>query len=100
MSYEDQHTFYTSVQNDHPDVSYYKRDDISLVLSKGLALTVHVSPRNPIEYFSNWLLEYSKVQKKAKEEKLRDEKVAKMVEEHLEVLQEENARKEAAAKTA
>jgi len=54
-------TFYTSVQEDHPDVCYYQREDISLVISKGLAITVRSNPRSPIEYFSNWLLEYSKV---------------------------------------
>jgi hypothetical protein len=75
-------TFYTAIEKDHPDVSYYKREEISLILSKGLALTVQTNPRNPIEYFSQWLLEYSKVQKKAKDEKVNDELVGKMVDEH------------------
>ena len=54
-------TFYKSSSEDHPDVVYYNREDISLILSKGLAVTVREKPRSPIEYFSNWLLEYAKV---------------------------------------
>jgi hypothetical protein len=37
-----------------------------MILSKGLACTVREQPRNPIEFFANWLVEYNKVQKKAK----------------------------------
>ena len=47
-------------------MTYYKKEDISMVLSKGLATTMREQPRNPIEYFANWLTEYDKVQKKAK----------------------------------
>lgn len=45
-----------------------------MILSKGLATTVREQPRNPIEYFANWLTEYDKVQKKAKA-KVSEEKV-------------------------
>lgn len=46
-------------------MSYWKREDISLILSKGLSKTCQVKPPNPIEYFATWLLEYNKVQKQA-----------------------------------
>jgi len=57
---------YKNIQGEHPEMDYYKRDDISLVLSKGLAVTCRQKPRNPIEFFGNWLNEYAEVQKKAK----------------------------------
>jgi hypothetical protein len=61
MADEEQQTIYNSIQAEHPDVSYYKREDISLILSKGLATTVREQPRNPIEYFATWLQEYHNV---------------------------------------
>ena len=80
---------YDCIKNEHPDVSYYKREDISLILSKGLSVTVREKPRNPIEYFSNWLLEYSQVQKKAKEKANKNIEVAKLCAEHDKVLDQE-----------
>ena len=62
-----------------------------MVLSKGLANTVRANPRNPIEFFSNWLLEYSKVQKKANDIKVNNKEVAKLVDGHKEVLASEEA---------
>ena len=73
---------YESIRTEHPDVTYYKREDISLILSKGLSVTVREKPRNPIEYFSNWLLEYNQVQKKAREAQLQDREVSKLCFEH------------------
>lgn len=54
-------TSYSTLNREHPDVSYWKREDISLILSKGLSRTCQVKPANPIEYFATWLLEYNKV---------------------------------------
>jgi hypothetical protein len=54
-----QASIYESLSKEHPDVTYYKREDISLILSKGLAQTCREKPRNPIEYFATWLQEYS-----------------------------------------
>ena len=45
-----QASIYESLSKEHPDVTYYKREDISLILSKGLAQTCREQPRNPIEY--------------------------------------------------
>ena len=52
---------YKALEAEHPDVTYWKDDKISLILSKGLSQTCRQQPRNPIEYFANWLLEYNKV---------------------------------------
>ena len=65
---------------EHPDVTYFSREDISLILSKGLANTCRHKPDKPIEYFANWLLEYSKVQKVAKEQVKKEKEVAKLKE--------------------
>jgi len=56
-----------------------------------LANTVRAAPRNPIEFFSNWLLEYSKVQKKANEIKVKDKEVSKLIDTHKEVMAVEEA---------
>ena len=54
-------TDYHSINAEHKDLTYIKREDISLIISKGLASTVKYHPRNPIEYFAKWLLEYNEI---------------------------------------
>ena len=51
-------------------------------MSKGLATTCREEPRNPIEYFGNWLMEYSKVQKVEKQNKENQKAVDKLVKKH------------------
>ena len=80
---------YNCIEDEHLDVTFYKREDISLILSKGLAVTVREKPRNPIEYFSNWLLEYNNVQIKAKDAKNKAKELNKLKEEHSKVLDKE-----------
>ena len=53
------------LDKEHPDITYLKQEDIGLVLSKGLSETYKVRPRNPVEFFAKWLLNYSKTQKEA-----------------------------------
>jgi hypothetical protein len=72
-------TPYQSLQREHPDISYWKSEDICLILSKGLGQTCREQPRNPIEYFANWLLEYNQVQKQAKELEVDNEKVSEAI---------------------
>jgi hypothetical protein len=48
------------LDKEHPDITYLKQDDIGLVLSKGLAETYRVRPKNPVDFFAKWLLNYSK----------------------------------------
>lgn len=55
------------LDKEHPDITYLKQDEIGLVLSKGLAETFKVHPKNPVEFFGKWLLNHSKTQKRAKE---------------------------------
>ena len=50
---------YQTILKEHPEVSYYKRDEIAMVLSKGLSVTMREQPRNPVEYFANWLMKYN-----------------------------------------
>ena len=73
---------YESLLKEHPDVTYYKREDISLILSKGLAETCREQPRNPIEFFATWLQEYSQVQKAAKAEVVAEQVVEKLKDKH------------------
>jgi len=44
----------------HTDIKYLMQDDIGAVISKGLAATFERSPKNPIEFFGKWLLNYKK----------------------------------------
>lgn len=48
----------------HPDIKYLMQEDIGVVISKGLAQTYETRPKNPIEFFGKWLLNYRKTQKK------------------------------------
>jgi hypothetical protein len=54
------------LQAEHPTVGYWKKEEISMVISKGLALTCKEKPRNPVEFFAKWLLKYNTVQKAEK----------------------------------
>lgn len=49
----------------HPHTQFLKREEIGLILSKALAETYKAQPSKPIEYFSKFLLNYSKREKKA-----------------------------------
>ena len=62
-----------------------------MILSKGLASTCRDNPRNPIEYFSNWLTEYSKVQKKAKQNLDEQKAVDKLIKKQSFYLKSEKA---------
>jgi hypothetical protein len=53
------------LEREHPETTYLKKDEIGLILSKALADTYRAQPSKPIEYFSKFLLNYSKRQKKA-----------------------------------
>ena len=64
-----------------------------MILSKGLSTTVREQPRNPIEYFANWLLEYNNVQKKAKELTVKEKEVAKLKDNYGFVLREKEVEK-------
>jgi len=51
-------TFDNLLKNEHPDVRYLKREDISLVLSKALTETYQAKPNNPVEFFAQYLLNH------------------------------------------
>ena len=47
----------------HKDIKYLMQDDIGAVISKGLSETYEKRPKNPVEFFAKWLLNYKKTQK-------------------------------------
>lgn len=50
---------------EHPDASYIKRDDLGLVIAKGLAVMYKTQPSNPVDFLAKWLLNYSSIQQTA-----------------------------------
>lgn len=67
---------------ENPDIAYIKRDDIGLVIAKGLAKTYKAQPQDPVDYLANWLLNFSNVknesnnllERKQKMQELKDRK--------------------------
>lgn len=47
------------LDDEHPDVSYLKQDEIGLVLSRGLGELYMAQPHNPLHFLGNWLVNYS-----------------------------------------
>ena len=47
------------VIKEHPDATYVKRDDIGLVIAKGLAVMYKTQPKNPVDFLAKWLLNYA-----------------------------------------
>jgi galactose-1-phosphate uridylyltransferase len=48
---------------DHPDAAYLKKDDLGLVVAKGLAVMYKEQPKNPVDFLAKWLLNYASVEK-------------------------------------
>ncbi len=46
----------TKDPQDHPDAAYIKRDDIGLVIAKGMAVLYETRPKNPVDFLGKWLL--------------------------------------------
>lgn len=59
------------------DINYLKNSGISKILSKGLAETYLVQPNSPVEFFANWLLRFSQIEKQKENQKIEDEKIAR-----------------------
>jgi hypothetical protein len=51
-------------ESDHPDAAYIKREDIGVVVAKGLAVMYKTQPKNPVDFLAKWLLNYAQVEKK------------------------------------
>ena len=45
-----------SKKNVHPDAAYMMKDDIGLVIAKGLSVVYKERPDNVVDYFAKWLL--------------------------------------------
>lgn len=50
---------------EHPDAAYIKRDELGLVIAKGLAVMYKSQPSNPVDFLAKWLLNYSNIQQSA-----------------------------------
>jgi hypothetical protein len=48
---------------EHPDVTYMKQEEISLVLSRSLCQTYLTKPKDPIDFFAKTLLGYANATK-------------------------------------
>ena len=67
---------------ENPDISYIKRDDIGVVIAKGLARLYRAQPKDPVDYLARWLLNFSNIksqsntmiEKKQKQQELKDRK--------------------------
>lgn len=44
---------------EHPDAQYIKREDIGVVVAKGLAVMYKTQPKNPVDFLAKWLLNYA-----------------------------------------
>lgn len=55
----------TGAVSEHPDAAYIKRDDLGLVIAKGLAVMYKTQPSNPVDFLAKWLLNYSNIQQTA-----------------------------------
>jgi galactose-1-phosphate uridylyltransferase len=64
-SHNSQAAHHDKGHGDHPDAAYIKREDIGLVVSKGLAVLFKTQPNNPVDFLAKWLLNYSNVEKTA-----------------------------------
>ena len=42
-----------------------KRDDIGVVIAKGLAVMYKQQPPNPVDFLAKWLLNYAQIEKAA-----------------------------------
>lgn len=52
-------------EQDQPDAAYIKREEVGVVVAKGLAVMYKVQPKNPVDFLSKWLLNYAQVEKQA-----------------------------------
>jgi len=46
---------------EHPDIFYLKRPEIAGVISKALSETYRLQPNDPVQFFSRFLLNHTKV---------------------------------------
>ena len=49
----------------HGDINYLMQDQIGVVISRGLTATYEQRPKNPIEYFARWMLNFRETQRAA-----------------------------------
>lgn len=82
---------------ENPDIQYIKRDDIGLVIAKGLSKLYRAQPDNPVDYLGKWLLNYANVknesnsilEQKQKVQELRDRKDLEEIDQAKELEEEQ-----------
>lgn len=45
---------------EHADITYLKKDKISVVISKALSETYRLQPNDPVKFFAQYLLNHNK----------------------------------------
>ncbi len=45
------------------DAEYLKGSDLGMVIAKGMAVMYKENPKNPVDFLSKWLLNYSQVER-------------------------------------
>lgn len=80
--HKDAKTTTESVAHEHPDAAYIKRDDIGVVIAKGLAVMYRQKPKNPVDFLAKWLLNYAQVEKAVVAESEHKEKVKELKDKH------------------
>ena len=91
---------------ENPDIAYIKRDDIGVVIAKGLATLYRTQPENPVDYLAKWLLNFSNVknesnlmlERKQKVQELKDKKDLEQQDQSKEKEEEQKKEKETNAK--
>ena len=54
---------------------YIQQDKIGLVIAKGLSVVYKERPKNPVDFFANWLLLENAKRKEEAEEKKAEDKI-------------------------
>ena len=72
----------TTTSHEHPDAAYIKRDDIGVVIAKGLAVMYRQKPKNPVDFLAKWLLNYASVERAVVSEREHKEKVRDLKDKH------------------
>jgi len=83
---------------EHGDIKYLKRDDIGAVMAKGLSETYQANPKNPVEFFAKWLLNYGKTDGASQEATTSRREVAMLKKAHEEDQQKGQAAAEEEAR--
>jgi len=66
----------------HDDIKYLKQDNIGVVISRGLTATYETKPKNPIEFFAKWLLNFRETERSAENRTAQNKTVIQLKKDH------------------